>query len=201
MRAIGAITSQRRHVLQRLDRFVTLASLIAVILTGCDDKSPRAQKGLPVTDAQTNHTGGKWHFSGFDDVRAYRMNWEDLQSEHGIVNEDGSLNPTRIPEDGVRLTEAQVKRLEAAVTGSHPDHPVAACFYPHHAFVFFDGSQKRVGQIDICFLCSNYHGSPGGYATNWNLGQLEELIKDIGMPLRNPKWPTGPERRRVTSRR
>jgi hypothetical protein len=166
-----------------------IATLITVMLTGCDNKSRRAQENLPVIDVQTNHTGGKWHFSGFDEVRAYRMNWDELQSEHEIVNRDGSLNPTRIPEYGVRLTEAQVERLEAAVTGTHPDHPHAGCFYPHHAFLFFDSSRRIVGHIDICFLCSNYSGHPAGYATNWDLGQLEELIKDIGVPLLNPKWP------------
>jgi len=132
--------------------------------------------------------GGKWHFSGFNEIRAYRLNWEDEHSMNPIVNQDGSLNPTRIPKEGVPLTEAQVKRLEAAVTGSHPEHPVAACFYPHHAFLFFDGSRKIVGHINICFLCSNYRGQPEGYARNWNLSQLEELLKDIGIPLRNPKW-------------
>lgn len=143
---------------------------------------------MVMTSCSNTSKSGKWHFSGFNEVRAYRLNWEDEHSMDPIVNQDGSLNPTRIPEDGIRLTEAQVKRLEAAVTGSHPAHPVAACFYPHHAFVFFNGSKEIVGHINICFLCSNYTGQPAGYAVLWNLSELKELIGDIGMPLRNAKW-------------
>jgi len=105
-----------------------------------------------------------------------------------ILNHAGTLNPTRIPEGGVRLTDAQVKRLEAAVTRNNREHPRATCHYPHHAFIFYDSSRRIVGHISICFLCSTYSGWPEGYAANWNLKELEELIKDIGMPLRNPQW-------------
>ena len=83
---------------------------------------------------ENEQVAGTWHLSGFTEVRAYRLNWEDEDSLHPILTEDGSLNSTRIPKDGIRLTDPQVARLEAAVTGRHAEHPVASCFYPHHAF-------------------------------------------------------------------
>lgn len=131
---------------------------------------------------------GAWHFSGFSEVRAFRLNWDDKYAFDRIINQDGSLNVTRMPKKGVLLTNKQVGQLEAAVTGVHPDHPVALCFYPHHAFVFYNDSREIVGHINVCFLCSNYSGEPKGFADNWNLDELRKLISDLGLPLSNPDW-------------
>lgn len=98
------------------------------------------------------------------------------------------MNATRMPDAGIILTDEQVAKLEAAVTGNHPEHPIADCFYPHHAFVFYDESGGIVGHINICFLCSNYSGEPSGFPNHWNLDELAKLITEIGMPLRNPNW-------------
>jgi len=130
---------------------------------------------------------GKWHFT-FKEVRAFRLNWEDEQSVARILDRDGNLNPTRIPQDGFVLTNEQITTLEAAVTGDHPDHPIADCLYPHHAFIFYGESGEIVGHIDICFLCSNYSGEPQGYAGNWNLVALRKLFSDMGIPLSNTDW-------------
>jgi hypothetical protein len=130
---------------------------------------------------------GKWHFT-FKEVRAFRLNWEDEQSVARILDRDGNLNPTRIPQDGFVLTNEQITTLEAAVTGDHPNHPIADCLYPHHAFIFYGESGEIVGHIDICFLCTNYSGEPQGYAGNWNLVALRKLFSDMEIPLSNPDW-------------
>ncbi|MDG1139453.1 MAG: hypothetical protein P8N49_08045 [Opitutales bacterium] len=62
------------------------------------------------------------------------MNWENEQSFACILDRDGNLNSTRIPHDGFLLTDEQITTLEAAVTEVHP---VADCFYPPHAFIFY----------------------------------------------------------------
>lgn len=136
----------------------------------------------------SKHVGGKWHFGGFKEVRAYRINWDDEYSFDKIIGPDGKLNGTRLPAGGVALDQAQIGKLEAAVTGTHPDHPVAACFYPHHAFLFYDESGAVIGHINICFLCSNYDGAPKGFASSWDLEALESLIREIGLPIRNEEW-------------
>ena len=129
----------------------------------------------------------KWHFT-FNEVRAFRLNWENEQSVARILDGEGNLNPTRIPQDGFVLTNEQITTLGAAVTGEHSDHPIADCFYPHHAFIFYGESGEIVGHIDICFLCSNYSGEPQGYAGNWNLVALRKLFLDMGIPLSNTDW-------------
>lgn len=129
-------------------------------------------------------------FSGPLEVRAFRMNWENKVSFDPILNPDEVLNPTRIPEEGIILTDRQVAKLETAVTGTHPERPEADCFWPHHAFVVYSGSGEIVGQINICFLCSNHShsGKPSGLAGSWDFDELAELVTDIGLPIRNPNW-------------
>ncbi|MGJ8726755.1 MAG: hypothetical protein ACSHYB_19580 [Roseibacillus sp.] len=133
---------------------------------------------------------GEWHFDGFVEVRAFQTNWDD---EHGyglILEEGGVLNETRIPKAGILLTSEQVEKLKRAVTVEQPPHPIAMCFNPHHAFLFYGETGDIVGQIDICFMCSNYSGLPDGYAEYWSLDRLKALFKELGMPIRNPDWLT-----------
>lgn len=131
-------------------------------------------------------TGGEWHFD-FQTVRAYRLNWDDEFSMRSILS-GGQLNETRIPQHGIPLSIAQVKRLRNAVTGSHPDRGIGLCIYPHHAFLFFDESDQVVGCIDVCLLCHHFRGTPKGYANRWDLLAVAELLHDLGLPLSNPEW-------------
>lgn len=135
-----------------------------------------------------SHLGGKWQFDGIAEIRAYRINWDEKYSVDTIIGPEGELNESRLPRAGTVLSKMQMDKLEAAVTGTHPGHPVAMCFYPHHAFLFFDDGGAVVGHIDICFQCSYYDGAPEGFADHWDLDALESLIKEIGMPIRNEEW-------------
>ena len=88
-----------------------------------------------------------WRFD-FAEVRAYRINWDDPESMESLLHSRSDsgdtaatvddLNPTRLPVDGVRLTDKQVARLRNAVCGYHMSHWQASCFWPHHAFLFLD---------------------------------------------------------------
>ena len=40
----------------------------------------------------------------------------------------------------------------------------SGCYVPHHAFVFFDATNKPVAHIDICFMCAQSYSYPR-YAT------------------------------------
>lgn len=129
-----------------------------------------------------------WGFIQFAEVRAYYMNWDDELSMDYITNPDRTLNETRLPLEGVLLNMAQVETLRKAVTGNHPVVESADCIYPHHAFVFFSDTGEVVGAIDLCFLCFNYSGHPKGYADNWDLGAIYDLLTEIGLPISNPEW-------------
>jgi len=146
---------------------------------------------LSPSQQTTAPAGGDWGFIQFSEVRAFRLNWDDEYSFEGLFLEPNKLNRNRLPKKGVRLNAEQIEQLHKAVTGSHlhlQRYWAAACFYPHHAFAFYNSDGKITGHIDICFLCSNYGGEPSGFAETWDLSALAILLKDLGIPLHNPAW-------------
>jgi hypothetical protein len=58
-----------------------------------------------------------WEFIKFSEVRAYRMNWDKMDSFASIIRDGGGLNATRLPTEGVQLDETQIAALKKAVTG------------------------------------------------------------------------------------
>ena len=130
----------------------------------------------------------EWLFAKSQEVRAFRINWDDETSSRSLVGHDSLLNPTRVPIDGVLLNNKQVERLKKAVLDDHPPHPVAACHYPHHGFVFTDPQRAIIGHIEICFMCSNKRTKPNGFADYWDFDVLEELVSDLGIEIANQEW-------------
>lgn len=158
-------------------RFLAFLCL-SLAFAGCDSSE------LPKSKA-----GGDWGFIKFSEVRAYRTNWEEQSAIEFIVTEDGQLNRTRIPHDGIPLDASQVARLHSAIATAHPEPDViAACFNPHHAFVFYDESGKIIAYVDLCFQCGNYRYHPDGFSRSIDWGALESLVKELGMPIANSKW-------------
>ena len=159
----------------------------------------------------------KWHFQ-FEHILAFRINWKDEDSDAGIlkipsatpshgrgffsrmfanaetgnnkseIRNDSRLNPTREPELGILLTNNEADVLCDAVCGNHPDHEIALCYMPHHAFLFVDERNSIVGHLDICFQCLNYRGTPAGYANNFDIEAIAQLLQGLGVPLSNPEW-------------
>jgi len=165
-------------------RLLCITSLV-IALSACT-----TTQETPSTGTSTTATaGGDWGFLQFAEVRAYRMNWNVQHSFATLVGKDGKLNPTRLPQEGIKLNPSQVVRLRQAVTGRHPSPKMFAfCFYPHHAFAFYDEKGRCVGSIDLCFLCGNYYGEPAGFAKVWDMKSLASLVHDLGVPLSNPSW-------------
>ena len=149
-------------------------------LVSCESHDAPKRNSATLTD-------GNWHFE-FAAIRAYRMNWDDPHSFDRIINYEGVLNKTRSPEEGVALSQKQIEQLGAAVTGDHPQHPTTECFYPHHAFLFYDKNGIIVGHLDVCFKCSKFKGEPEGFSDYGDLNALESLFGDIDIPIHNENW-------------
>jgi hypothetical protein len=76
-----------------------------------------------------------WPTNSYVEVKAYIFNLEsqmDVQFLNGT-----NLNSNVFNAQGVRLHQSQLKELLKAVTGKPPEHMVALCYNPPHAFVFF----------------------------------------------------------------
>jgi len=65
----------------------------------------------------------------------------------------GSLSKLKKKE--AELTENQVETLVEAVFGSHKETSSAACYDPHHIFLFFNDSDKLIQVVEVCFSCTN----------------------------------------------
>ena len=120
----------------------------------------------------------RWPPPSYAEVRLYRYNVEG----HGPVRifEQGRFSESVV--GSVALNREQIRRLLAATTGAHPEHPVAMCFNPRHAFVFLDSAGKPLSFAEVCFECSNYRLSNA--APNvFDMQALGRIVKEAGMPL------------------
>lgn len=101
-----------------------------------------------------------------------------------ITFDDGSLHAGVIRATTVRLDEAQTLKLrEILSTDTNTSHGGVLCYYPHHAFVFYDAEWKVVSSIDICFLCDDYKCRPKGVSESVDLAAMKTFCSQIGLPI------------------
>jgi hypothetical protein len=81
---------------------------------------------------------------------------------------------------GVILRRDQERRLIAAVTARIKPYDVFGCWYPRHAFVFYDPLDNPVAEVDICFQCLVVEGGPSSAP---DLPALADLVNDLGLPI------------------
>ncbi|GAA5495918.1 hypothetical protein Rhal01_02099 [Rubritalea halochordaticola] len=105
------------------------------------------------------------------------------ENSFSTVAKDGKLHKG-IYRTSKPLTEEQTKKLFSCITGKHKPLLAAACFEPHHGFIFYDKANKIVAHISICFMCHNHSFSPEGeLSDHWDRQELKKLLKDLKMPI------------------
>jgi hypothetical protein len=121
-----------------------------------------------------------WPAASFSEVRAYSYNATGYKAPPII--KDGKLHATTINTNGTLLATNQVKHLLAAITGEHFEHPVAGCFKPRHAFVFYGSDKKPVAQVLLCFECMQKRATPEGTAIFCDWTSLANLCRELKLP-------------------
>lgn len=106
----------------------------------------------------------KWPGVKYTEIRAYA--WPKSVETDKVINQGVKLHRDVSNPDGARLSVDQEARLLAAIGSEHTPHRVAACYNPHHLFVFYDG-EKPVAYYEVCFSCGGFEFSPQG-AAKWN---------------------------------
>lgn len=173
---MNSLFARLRLELEPMKLLLCLSSFFACLaLSSC--RSPQ----VPQADLT-------WPVEGVTEVRAYRINWAEEFGQVGILTGEGELRATRIPQEGIVLNTQQTAKLHHVITGEHAEYASAACFNPHHAFVFFDADGKILGCLDVCFKCSAYVGSHDGFAEYLDLDGLRELLGELEIPISNPEW-------------
>jgi len=104
---------------------------------------------------------------------------------------DDKLNEAQLKEFKTKeapLNAAQVERLLNAAFSSKIRILGAACYEPHHVFVFYDRDAKPVAAIEICFHCDKLVSLPEK-DTDWHhdFAALARLSWELGLGLGSPK--------------
>jgi hypothetical protein len=90
---------------------------------------------------------------------------------------------------GPRLNGQQRSRLQSAIyiETIGPDATMDACYIPHHWFRYFDAKGNRIGEVAVCFCCSQIRIDPQPYRAYFpnkimsgNYRKLEGLVRELG---------------------
>lgn len=122
-----------------------------------------------------------WPGVEFSEVRAFA--WPDDKTTEAVILKGMSLKERAINPEGAALTPVQTKALIKAVTGKHPDYPVAMCHIPHNAIVFYDKAKNPVAFVEICFGCSTHRIEPKGAARNIDLLAVAAIFDAHKLPM------------------
>jgi hypothetical protein len=123
-----------------------------------------------------------WPSASYVEVRAYAYNSEGDPNRPILKN--GRLDSSVVNRRGVILTQQQVSRLVAAVTGKSPlPESITACFDPRHAFVFYGAAKKPVAWVELCFECHNADAEPRQKRQVYDVASLERLARELKLPL------------------
>ncbi len=144
--------------------------------TGTDGHDEAVKASLPGSLAHRPAVlrSSPWPGGSYSEVRAYYSREAFKGSfKRGIPDEFDD-------KDGVLLNAAQERRLISAVTTRATPYTTADCWFPRHAFVFWDPFGKPVAEVDICFACLQVLG---GASDVPDVGALADLVSDMGLPL------------------
>ena len=158
---------------------LVLVALILIILSrGAPQKvyrvKPVSSAALAPSSPLALRTSSEWPGVAYLEVRAYYSSTPFFDVMYGGI-------PDHVDDkDGVLLSIDQEQRLIAAVSAKLKPYEVFGCWYPRHAFVFYDPLGKPVAEVNICFECMVVEGGPSDAP---DIGGLAELVSDLGLPL------------------
>jgi len=107
----------------------------------------------PETPQKPETAAKPWPGVEFTEARAFA--WPAESEPKRLVQQDKSLLPGMANKDGAPLSSEQLKRLSAAVTGTHPEYGLMRCYTPRHAIVFYDKDKKVVAFLELCLDCQS----------------------------------------------
>lgn len=173
--------------------FAPVLGLLAVLAAGCREKQPVAP---PVAEAEktVNETepviARQWPPQGYAKVVGYRF-WErvgPMDFSFSLLS-DGRINRKeldRLKVKSAELTSAQVDTLVAGLLSESEKTFPAACYEPHHIFLFLDRDDQVLNAAEVCFDCCNIHLLPAIDESRWarhDFRSLAKLCEEIGIGM------------------
>ena len=162
-----------------IKRFAYLA--LASLLFACSEKKPS-----PVHLPEIRHEiSGTWPPTGFTKVVGHRFKSDNPEGFSFL--RDSAVELTHLAEfsaASAELTQAQIQELLEATFQAEPGLAAAACYDPHHLFLFEDAAGKVTHAIEICFECTNISALPALGDQQWqhhDFRRLYQLCEDLGL--------------------
>ncbi len=155
----------------------------ALVVSGCDRNDLSSSGASIASEDVTRVVAFRFVLPGEDAPDT------PMPSGFSLIDQSGKLDLTLLSELKVKeadLTIDQRDRLVAAVYGEHPVTSAAACYDPHHIFVFYDENGQIINLVEICFGCLNVHTYPELEETQWrrhDFRSLARLCDEIGIGM------------------
>jgi hypothetical protein len=162
-----------------MKRFVCLA--LALVISACSEKRPSAAAATQIR----HEISGTWPPAGYVKVVGHRFKSDNPEGFSFLA--ESAVDLTRLRElsaASAELTHAQIQQLFDATFQSEPGLPAAACYDPHHIFLFQDAAGQVTHAIEICFSCTNLHALPDLGEHQWqhhDFRRLYRLCEDLGL--------------------
>lgn len=129
--------------------------------------------------------GNPWPGVAYTEVRAFT--WNPKTTTEELMDEKMNFADGVTDRDGVVLNADQVKRLLAAQSRRWKERPVAACYIPHNAFVFYDAQKKPVAFLEICFDCLGSRSHPADKDSDPDFVALAKLCSELKLSFGKAK--------------
>lgn len=126
-----------------------------------------------------------WPATGFTKVVGHRFKSDNPEGFSFLT--DSAVELTRLAElsaASAELNPAQIQELLDATFQPKPGLSAAACYDPHHIFLFQDAAGQVTHAIEICFSCTNLHALPDLGEHQWqhhDFRRLFRLCEDLGL--------------------
>jgi len=125
-----------------------------------------------------------WPRVPYREVRAFA--WDPAKTpniDEQVIRADMSFVEGVIDKEGVVLNADQVKRLLKAETHRFADRPVAGCYMPHNAFVFYNADKKPVAFLEVCFDCLGARTNPVDANCDPDFYALAKICAELRIPF------------------
>lgn len=126
-----------------------------------------------------------WPGVQYTEVRAFA--WDLKTREDSLIRDDFTLVDGVINKDGAVLNADQTKRLLAAQARRFEPRPLAGCYIPHNAFVFYNAEKKPVAFLEICFDCLGNRSQPADAKCDPDFIALVRIFDELKLPFGSSK--------------
>ena len=175
-RTVFALHEFGRTLMKTLPFLAALA--LSALFTSCGSVS---YFGVGAAAKPAPGTVVNWPGKPFSEVRAYCYDYTAEKNGSFFIN--GRMHSGVMDPNGVKLSDAQVRRLLAALTTSQAKQSRTPCYKPHHAYVFYGKGGEVVAVFEMCFGCNKFIETPDGLPEYIDTGALYQLTGELGLPL------------------